>query len=136
MIPASTFKEKENLKIEMRRDMYKKILSKFCKKIETYNSFGKKDVILQVPAFYLGMTSYNVYNVSVYMQRQLTRLGYRASILNSEGNIHVAWGGTTTTTKSKKSSSGGGVVTTDDELPSLANLKKAADSLRKKFETT
>lgn len=127
MIPASKFKEKENLKLEMKREMYKKFLSKFCKKIETYNSFGKKEVILQVPEFYFGMTSYNVYTVSVYMQRQLTLLGYRASILNSRGSIHVAWGG------------GGGDVTKskpepDEELPSLANLKKAADSLRKKFE--
>jgi len=128
MIPASTFKEKENLKMEMKRDMYKKFLSKFCKKIETYNSFGKKDVILQVPEFYFGMTSYNVYNVSVYMQRQLTRLGYRASILNSKGAIHVAWGGGCEVPVKKSSGE------PEDDLPSLANLKKAADSLRKKFE--
>jgi hypothetical protein len=130
MIPASTFKEKENLKMEMKRDMYRKFLSKFCKKIETYNSFGKKDVILQVPEFYFGMTSYNVYNVSVYMQRQLTHLGYRASILNSKGAIHVSWGGGAP--PPKRTPGGGDVI--DDELPSLANLKKAADSLRKKFE--
>ena len=127
MIHAHTFKEKESIKKEMNRDMYKKILTQFCKKIETYNSFGKKDVILQVPEFYFGVPSYDVYQVSVYIQRQLTLLGYRTSVLNSRGTIHAAWGGVE---KSEPSHT----QQPEDDLPSLANLKKAADTLRKKFE--
>jgi hypothetical protein len=66
-----------------------------------------------------------------YINRQLRNLGYRTSILGT-GKIHVAW-------RAKKRSSGKKKPIEDDEDPndlnSLANLKKTADALRKKYQS-
>jgi hypothetical protein len=69
--------------------------------------------------------------MTLYIHRQFVRLGYRVSIL-SLGLLYVAWGPKKIEKKKVKRKDD---TEDDQQLPSLANLKKAADSLRKKYET-
>ncbi len=130
MISAKELEERERKKKEMKKEFYTRILTQMCRKIDMMNSLGKSDCYLNVPEFIFGYPSYNVQTVTVYIQRQLTRLGYRCSVLNFAGKLHVAWG------KKKDEEVKKTSMTSYEEesLPSLANLKKAADSLRKKYE--
>lgn len=114
--------ERNKLKNDVRKEIYTRILTQMCRKIEVAHSLGKDHTILKIPEYIFGYPTYDIIQVTIFIHRQLKRLGYRCSIISS-GYIHTAWG-------EKK------VVVTKEEketIPTLSNLKKAADSIRKKY---
>lgn len=133
MISAKELEERDKRKKEMKKEFYTRILSQMCRKIDMMNSMGRSECYLRIPEFIFGYPSYNVQTVSLYVHRQLVRLGYRCSMIDSMGNIHVAWG---KLKKEEENHQTKHINEEDASLPSLANLKKTADSLRKKYESS
>lgn len=128
MISAKELEERNKNKHNIKKELYTRILSQMCRRIDMFHTLGKKECSLNVPEFVFGYPAYNVSEVTMYMYRQLVRLGYRTSILG-EGMMYVSWG-----PKPKKKTK-----TKDDDsdtLPSFANLRKAADDLRKKYTSS
>ncbi len=125
MLTAKEIAEKEKQKKEARKETYKRILSQVNRKIEMAYSLGNTYAIVKIPEFIIGYPSYNMDTVTLYIHRQVCLLGFRSSILSS-GLIHVAWGKTEKTQPKE--------LKEEDTLPSLANLKKAANTLRKKYD--
>lgn len=128
MISAKELEERNKNKHNIKKELYTRILSQLCRRIDMFHTLGKKECSLNIPEFVFGYPAYDISAVTMYMYRQLVRLGYRTSIL-SEGMLYVSWGPKPKTKKSK---------TEDDskDLPSFANLRKAADDLRKKYTSS
>jgi hypothetical protein len=127
MLSAKDLEERSKAKKNLKKELYTRILSQFCRRIDMFHTLGKTDCSLRVPEFVFGYPAYDVFPVTLYMHRQLVRLGYRTSVLG-EGLLHVAWG-----PKPKKKSTTKNNTEEDSSLPSFANLRKAADDLRKKY---
>lgn len=133
MISARELEERNATKRNVRKELHTRILGQLCRRIEMFHTLGKFECMLSVPEFIFGFPAYDLAKVTIYMHRQLHRLGYRVSILGL-GMIYAAWG-------PKKQPHTHKVKKKEDqlsatELPSLANLKKAADSLRKKYTSS
>lgn len=127
MLSAKDLEERDKMKKDMKKEFYTRVLSQMCRKIDMYYTLGRTECILNIPEYIFGYPSYNIDQMTVYMHRQFKHLGYRTSILSS-GLLHVAWG---KVQKPKKEEAP--VLSIEQDLPSFANLKKAADSLRKKY---
>ena len=127
MLSAKDLEERNQAKKNMKKELYTKILTQLCRKINMNHTLGNSECSLVIPEYIFGYPTFDIYSMTFYMYRQLIHLGYRASMIRP-GVIHVAWGKHKKKTKKL-------VEENDDELPSLANLKKAADSLRKKYYT-
>lgn len=126
MLSVKDLEERDQMKKNMKKEFYTRVLSQMCRKIDMYYTLGRTECILNIPEYIFGYPSYNIEKMTLYIHRQFKHLGYRTSILSS-GLIHVAWG----KVPKKKETQNQEVVTFD--LPSFTNLKKAADSLRKKY---
>ena len=116
--------ERKKLKSDVKKEIYTKILTMMCRKIETAYFLGKDETQLIIPEFVFGYPMYNMTHVTIFIYRQLKRLGYRTSVINI-GLLNVAWGEKKQTKQISKEE--------DNTLPTLSNLKKAADSIRKKY---
>jgi hypothetical protein len=127
LLSARDLEERNQAKKSVKKELYTRILIQICRKIDLYHTLGKSECILNIPEYVFGFPTFDTTRMTMYIHRQLVRLGYRASIL-TVGVIHTAWGPKKKIKKSKKEQQ------EEDELPNLANLKKAADSLRKKYE--
>lgn len=134
MISAHDLRERDRIKRDARKEVYKKILSKICNKIDLAYTLKRTETTIEVPEFLFGLPAYNHDFATEYTSRQLRRLGYRTSILGV-GKIHIAWGIKKTPKKAKTPSVAALMGRTDDDdLNGLANLKKTADALRKKYQ--
>ena len=123
MISAKDLLEKNKTKNTVKKEIYTRLLTQMCRKIEVSHMLGKDRTLLRLPEYIFGYPVFNINNATIFIHRQLRRLGYRCSIIDS-GRIYVAWG-------EKK------VKITKEEaeaLPTLSNLKKAANSIRKKYD--
>lgn len=131
IVSAKDLEDKNTLKKNARKELYTRILTQLCRKIQMYHELGRTECAVDIPEFIFGYPAYDLYNMTVYMHRQLTRLKYRASVLEI-GRLYIAWG-PKPSKKKKKLVQIGQPVEEEGDLPSLANLKKAADELRKKY---
>lgn len=132
MLSAKDLQERNKNRKNMKKELYKRILVQLCRKIDMNHTLGNSECMLRVPEFIFGYPAFDTGQVTIYMYRQLMNLGYRTSILDSvHGVIYVAWGKKPT----KKQAAASAPEDQDGDLPSLANLKKAADTLRKKYDT-
>lgn len=127
MISAKELEERNKAKHNIKKELYTRILSQMCRRIDMFHTLGKTECSLTVPEFVFGFPAYDASSVTYYMHRQLVRLGYRTSILG-EGLLYVSWGPPPKKKQTKKS-----VKQEEETLPSFANLRKAADDLRKKY---
>ncbi len=123
LVSAKDLLEKERMKRQAKKETYTKILVQLCRKINIAHTAGKDRTIVKIPEFIIGYPVYDMDMVTLYMHRQLKRLGYACSVLNT-GYIHVAW---------KEHHKQHQNTVQDDSLPSLSNLKKAANTIRKKY---
>lgn len=127
MLSVKDLEERNRNKKMVKKELCTRILTQLCRKIDLNHTLGKTECSLVIPEYIFGYPTFDMYSMTMYMHRQLLHLGYRTSIIQP-GVLYVAWG--------KKKKKQVKVVEDDDnELPSLANLKKAADSLRKKYYT-
>ena len=132
MLSANDLKERDRIKREARKEVFKSILTRICNKIDLAYTLRRTETIIEVPEFLFGFPAYNHEFATDYTSRQLRRLGYRTSTLGL-GKIHVAWG-TKRTPKKKAAASNPLGRPDEDDLNGLANLKKTADALRKKYQ--
>jgi hypothetical protein len=118
---------KNAAKRELKKEVLIKILNMVSKKISFAYSLGKIETLIQIPEMIFGYPSYNLPFVTVYINKQLQNLGYSTSIMGL-GLINISW--KVHKTKEIKIKN---IVTETPDLDSLANLKKTANSLRKKY---
>jgi hypothetical protein len=123
MISAKELIERNKTKNTVKKETYTKIMTQMCRKIEVAHTMGKEGTELKIPEFLFGYPMYDMRNVTIFVFRQLKRLGYRTSVLDV-GRIYVAWNEKKPEKISKEEKS---------TLPTLSNLKKAADNIRKKY---
>jgi hypothetical protein len=108
---------------EARKEYYKALLEQFCRKIKASVERGERHAIVTVPTFLVGFPRYDLATTVQYMARQLQRLGYVVNLVGPL-DIRVQW-------SSVKPEEQLEFQEPDVFLPSLANLKKTADGLRK-----
>lgn len=101
-------------------------MEQFSRKISNAATLGMHEVFLTTPRFVIGFPAYDVETATVYLSRQLVRLGYRVR-KTAPLSVHVTWEKPTPTNH---------VVvidhSTEQQLPTLANLHKTAQSIRSK----
>lgn len=120
--------EKRNIK----KEVLIRILNLLSKKISIAYSMGKKETILEIPEMIFGYPSYSLYFVTVFMNKQLQNLGYATSILGV-GLIHVSWVSHNVKNIKLGEKKRKVAIEPDSDLSALANLKKTAEQLRKKY---
>jgi hypothetical protein len=132
VVSADELERKNEVKREFKKEVLVRILNMLCKKISFAYSLGKTDTLVQIPEMIFGYPSYNLPFVTVYMNKQLQNLGYSTSIMGL-GLINISWKVHKVKNielgfKKKKR-----VPEEDSDLKSLANLKKTAEQIRKKY---
>lgn len=125
VVSARQLADRERKRLDIRKATYKAILEQFSRKISNVASLGGHDVMLTTPTFLIGFPAYDVNTATSYLERQLSRLGY-STRRAMPTVIHVTW--------EKPVPSNKPVVidhSHDEELPSLMNLAKTAQKIRR-----
>ena len=123
MLSARDITRMQAKKRNLKKDLYKTILEGFSKKIRVAADNGQIQAFLTVPTFVVGFPVFDPIPATVYLMRQLERLGYTVTRYDTT-QIYVSW--STATTRDP--------VVVQEELPPLpvfANLRKVADNIRK-----
>lgn len=126
IVSAKALAERERKRLDVKKATYRAILEQFSRKISNAATLGLHEVILTTPRFVIGFPAYEVEIATAYLARQLTRLGYTVRP-TTPMSLHVTWEKPTPSTHT--------VVidhSNDEQLPTLANLHKTAQSLRAK----
>ena len=113
----------EKSKQSAKKEMYKNMLTQFCRKIRTSYELGKKETIVSIPPFIMGFPKYDMAKAVMYMARQLQKLGYLVDMVGPF-SLKVWW------TKFPDQIEETGEEMTLDILPGLVNLQKTAQKLR------
>ena len=119
MISVKEINQMQTKRVNMKKELYKQILAQFSKKIKLSVEMGQTQVFLTVPEFVFGYPTFDREAATVYLKRQLELLGYMVNHY-SQYQLYVTW-----VFKTEKEEQ-------LDILPSLVNIRKAADSIRKK----
>jgi hypothetical protein len=113
----------EKTKQSAKKEMYKAMLTQFCRKIKTSYELGHKESILTIPPFIMGYPKYDMAKAVMYMARQLQKLGYLVDMVGPF-SLKVWW------TKFPTQIEETGEEMPVDILPGLVNLQKTAQKLR------
>lgn len=126
VVSAKALAERERKRLDVKKATYRAILEQFSRKISNAATLGHHEVILTTPRFVIGFPAYEVETATTYLARQLNRLGYTVR-MTTPMSLHVTWEKPTPSTH---------VVvidhSNDEQLPTLANLHKTAQTLRAK----
>lgn len=123
MISVEDIKKIQQKRKKILKDTYTAIYHQFCKKIKTVVEVGGYSVTLSVPFFVMGHPTFNRERATNYLVRQLKNAGFSVS-LSENLIILVTWTNNTHNNSVKHD-------TPDEDLPTLINLKKVANHLRK-----
>jgi hypothetical protein len=125
VVSARQLADRERKRLDGRKATYKAILEQFSRKISNAATLGAHDIMLTTPTFVIGFPAYDVTAATSYLERQLGRLGYTTR-RTMHTVIHVSWD------RPKASNHVTVIDHSNDEhqLPSLANLAKAAQKIR------
>ncbi len=119
MISVKQINDMHTKRVNIKKELFKEILNQFSKKIKLAVELGHTQVFLTIPEFVFGYPTFDRDFATTYLKRQLELLGFTVTQY-SQYEIYVTWD--TSVTKKEEES---------DILPSLVNLRKAADSIRK-----
>jgi hypothetical protein len=124
MINARDIAKIENKRREIKKETFTKIYEQFSRKIRHHVELGQKQVFLNVPAFVMGFPVFNQEEATKYLKRQLERADFDVT---STGNFEflVTWG------TAKPSREAEPDLEPQGDLPSLMNLRKAANKYRR-----
>lgn len=120
MISVKQINDMQNKRMNIKKELFKEILTQFSKKIKLSVELGHTQVFLTVPEFVFGYPTFDRSFATAYLKRQLELLGYTVTQY-SDFEMYITWD---RQAKQKEED--------QDILPSLVNLRKAADSIRKK----
>ena len=116
----------ENRK-QIKKELYMKIYEQFSTKIKQSAEYGHKQIFLRIPTYVMGYPAFDRSQAALYIDRQLIRAGFMTQRV-SEIDIYVSWFIPKTKKPDKVKDD---EDTFDDiELPSFANLRKAANKYR------
>jgi hypothetical protein len=127
MISVRDIQKIENEKNKARKDTFREILKQFDKKIRYAVEVNEKQVFLSVPAMIFGYPLYDIKSATMYLARQLKRLGYTVQELGGP-NLYVTWELKRNNNHYEESED----KQDEFELPTLVNLKKMASQIRSK----
>lgn len=113
----------EKVKRGAKKDMYRTMLTQFCRKIRTSYELGHREAIVTVPPFIVGFPKYDMAMAVMYMARQLQKLGYLVDMVGPF-SLKVQW------TKFQNEIEEEPADVPMDILPGLVNLQKTAQKLR------
>ena len=120
MISVKQINDMQNRRMKIKKELFKEILNQFSKKIKLSVELGHTQVFLTVPEFVFGYPTFDRSFATTYLKRQLELLGYIVTQY-SDFEMYITWDRQVTQKEEDQ-----------DILPSLVNLRKAADSIRKK----
>ena len=128
MIHIKEIHDIENRRHLMKKELYKKIYEDLVRRIRNAVTFGQKQILLHVPSYMFGYPTYDLLKATQYMKRQLEHAGFTIYGI-TPGELYVSWN------REKKSvppvPPRGLPPPDEDEFPTLVNLKKIANKLRK-----
>jgi hypothetical protein len=133
MITRDMINKMDADKRRIKKEIYIKIHEQFCRKIQSVAAANHKQVMLTVPPFLLGYPTYDETQAALYLKRQLINGGFDVAFAHPS-SLLVSW-----FPKAKKHleeipstyySTGGVPPPEDTSLPSLVNLRKAANRYR------
>jgi len=122
MLTAKELAEKDRQRQNYKKETYKVILEQFLRKVKANFDLGLKTAQVTVPPLIIGYPRYDLAKASVYLHRQLVRLGYRIEQLGPY-EMNITWG---------KKVQDPETIEPEIEFPSLINLKKTAQKYSKK----
>jgi hypothetical protein len=126
MISVKDLAEKNRVRQEIKKQIYKSILEQFSRKIKARFDLGDKQTTLTVPPFVVGFPRYDLAEAVRYIGRQLVRLGYRVNMV-APTSYQVSW-----EKLKEKEPITEEIVEPEFSFPSLMNLKKTAERLSSK----
>ena len=121
-VSAHELAAREKKRLDVKKATYKAILEQFSRKISNAASLGAHELMLTTPRFIIGYPTYDVPTATLYLKRQLERLGYTIR-LALDNTLHVSWPKPAPANKTV-------VIDHSDELPSLASLARTAKDIR------
>jgi hypothetical protein len=77
------FKEKENVK-----NMF---LERCHIRIDSYNNFGREDILFEVPSFVIGLPPYNQWDVIEFLVESLHEDGFYVIHVPKTNSIYISW---------------------------------------------
>uniref|UniRef100_A0A6C0JWA8 Uncharacterized protein n=1 Tax=viral metagenome TaxID=1070528 RepID=A0A6C0JWA8_9ZZZZ len=113
----------------IRKETYKRIYEQFCRKIKQSTEMGYKYVLLTIPSFLFGFPSFDRGMALIYLERQFRNGGFEVYRVEPY-SLYISW--VINNKKQKPSTDTEPIKQEEDiELPTLINLKKAANRYRK-----
>jgi len=125
IVSAKVLADRERKRLEIKKTIYRAILEQFSRKISNVASLGSHETLLTTPNFLVGFPAYDLATATAYLERQLTRLGYTVQ-RRLPTTLHVTWA------RPVPSSHVTVIDHSGEDLPTLANLHKTAQSIRSK----
>ena len=125
MIHAKEIVKIENKRKEIRKGIYIKIYEQFSRKIRQTVEFGQKQVFLTVPAFLMGCPTFDRSKAATYLKRQLERAEFTVA-QTGPFELHCSWGASSREREPEPEPE-----PEFGDLPTLANLRKAANKYRR-----
>jgi hypothetical protein len=124
LVSAREMAEREKKRQQVKKEIYRVILNQFSRKISTSFELGVMEVDLTVPSFVIGYPRYDLASAVRYLGRQLELLGYTVT-RTGPCDYRVTW-------VKKAPEEEQEVITPEFEFPSLMNLKKTAEKIKKR----
>ena len=128
LVSAEEISQIHQAKRDIRKEIYRKILEQFSKKIKYNAQLNQTSAYLVVPAIVVGYPTFDRPLAATYLEKQLRNGGYFTRRLN-DVTILVQWGTSAQTHKSTKKKQEHDVDF--GELNGLVNLRKVANKYRK-----
>jgi Family of unknown function (DUF5759) len=125
VVSAKMLADRERKRLDIKKTIYRAILEQFSRKISNVAGLGGHECFVTTPNFLVGFPAYDVGIATLYLERQLVRLGYTVR-RTLPTTLQVTW---------PKPVPSNHVTVIDhqhDELPTLANLHKTAQTIRAK----
>jgi hypothetical protein len=130
MITRDAIDKMDAQKRRVKKETYVKIHEQFCRKIQNVAAAGHKQVMLTVPPFVVGYPTYDVTRAAGYLQRQLVNGGFDVTFAHPS-TLLVSWFPRSLTNAVERHEPTLPTPEEDATLPSLVNLRKAANRLRR-----
>lgn len=127
LVSANDISQIHQAKRDIRKEIYRKILEQFSKKIKYNAQLNQTSASLMVPVVVVGYPTFDRPLAATYLERQLRNGGYFTRRLN-DVTILVQWG---TTAQSRKVAKKKQEDDSFGELDGLVNLRKVANKYRK-----
>jgi hypothetical protein len=124
MDSAKEILAREKKRSSVKKEYYKALLEQFCRKVRSSADLGHRHTVLTIPPFIIGYPKYDLPTTVLYMSRQLTRLGYKVTLVGPL-DLKVEWRWARLDEEVEAEVADPGTF-----LPSLVNLQKTAQKLR------